>query len=88
MQDGGGLGNWMYGRYLLAATLKPTLAIRIIGHQSYRALQSFSLVSKCPAPAFSSSTVPSARTSRSSTSTTLSPNAAAISSSVLCRVSL
>ena len=48
----------------------------------------FSIFSRCRAPAFSSSTLPSASTSRSPTSTTLSPKAAAISSRVLCRVSL
>lgn len=44
--------------------------------------------STCRDPAFSSRTLPSASTSCSPTSTTLSPKAAAISSSVLCLVSL
>jgi len=44
--------------------------------------------SMCLAAAFCSKTVCSALTSFSGTSTTLSPNAAAISSSVLCLVSL
>jgi hypothetical protein len=48
----------------------------------------FSIFSTCRAPAFSSSTLPSASTSLSPTSTTLSPKAAAISSRVLCLVSL
>lgn len=51
-------------------------------------VQTFSLVSTCPTPAFSSRMTPSACTPLSSTSTTLSPKAAAISSSVLCLVSL